>query len=390
MRFFSALILSATLSVAIGIAMPAHAAENPDISLEELTLDNTGTTHGSDAESLPDLLNVQGADNNAPTFSCTVGQTQAMYRLYNRISHEHLYTANTNERDTLARGDWSYEGISWVSPVQSSTPVFRLYNPILGDHHYTTDTHERNILTAKHRWRYEGIAWYSDDCHTAKVYRQFNRALRTGSHHYTGDVNEYNTNNSRNGWKGEGIAWYAVSFQKDYYYTFLSGKEKAAYAALRAGIYAHKTQISLGQNLSGDEIGNVWRVVRYDDPGIFWSYTYKYISGSNAQIFPIYRYTYAQRRTLQKTIDTTTQTIMSQIPTRSTYHRGLYLAQSLVDRITYEKSSQPFGDQFIDATLAGTKGVCNSYATAFKYLADRAGIFTIYVSGNVTNEGLHA
>lgn len=138
------------------------------------------------------------------------GNTQEMYRMYNRLSQEHLYTKDAHERDVLSRGDWTYEGVGWVAPEKSGTPVYRLYNPILCDHHYTADKHEVDVLTARYNWRYEGIGWYSSDAKEVPVYRQFHPALRVGSHNYTADTNEYNVNNSRNGWRGEGIGWYAI------------------------------------------------------------------------------------------------------------------------------------------------------------------------------------
>ncbi|MBR6458955.1 MAG: hypothetical protein IKS49_02190 [Actinomycetaceae bacterium] len=137
-------------------------------------------------------------------------QTQNMYRMYNRISGEHLYTADTRERDILARGDWNYEGVGWVAPQESSTPVYRLYNRGLGDHHYTTDANEVEVLTSKNGWKSEGIGWYSSDSREVSVWRQYNPRLRVGAHNYTTDLNEYNVNNSRNGWQGENVAWYAI------------------------------------------------------------------------------------------------------------------------------------------------------------------------------------
>lgn len=145
--------------------------------------------------------------------TCRYRSTQEMYRLYNHMSHEHLYTADNHERDVLTKGDWTYEGIGWVAPTESDTPVYRLYSPILGDHHYTADAHERDVLVAHHHWIYEGVGWYSDDCQNAPVYRQFNPELISGSHNYTADLHEYEVNNARNGWKAEGIAWYAISWK---------------------------------------------------------------------------------------------------------------------------------------------------------------------------------
>ena len=145
--------------------------------------------------------------------TCRYSSTQEMYRLYNHISHEHLYTADRRERDVLTKGDWKYEGIGWIAPLKSNIPVYRLYNPILGDHHYTTNARERDILVARHQWVYEGIGWYSDDCQAVPVYRQYNPRLIPGSHNYTADLHEYEVNNARNGWKAEGTAWYAISWK---------------------------------------------------------------------------------------------------------------------------------------------------------------------------------
>lgn len=46
---------------------------------------------------------------------------------------------------------WKYEGIGWHAPT-SGTPVYRLYNPVLANHLYTTDTNEVNVLTSRNGW----------------------------------------------------------------------------------------------------------------------------------------------------------------------------------------------------------------------------------------------
>lgn len=140
-----------------------------------------------------------------------VVETQEMYRLYNRVSSEHLYTADSTEVDVLTRGDWVYEGVGWVAPKESDAPVYRLYNPGLGDHHYTMDANEVKALVKRHGWKDEGIGWYSSQEKEVPVYRQYNPGLKTGSHNYTTDATEYKVNNERNGWQGEGEAWYAIS-----------------------------------------------------------------------------------------------------------------------------------------------------------------------------------
>ena len=131
-----------------------------------------------------------------------------MYRLYNRSSGEHFYTADLNEKDTLVSLGWKYEGIGWYAPQSSETPVYRLYNKNAGDHHYTTDKNEKNTLV-KLGWNDEGISWYSDDSKIIPLYRQYNPNAKAGSHNYTTSKDE-NDSLCSIGWKAEGIGWYAL------------------------------------------------------------------------------------------------------------------------------------------------------------------------------------
>ncbi|MBQ9609536.1 MAG: hypothetical protein IJV15_08860 [Lachnospiraceae bacterium] len=136
-----------------------------------------------------------------------------MYRLYNPNSGEHFYTASADERDTLISAGWKYEGVGWIAPATSNTPVFRLYNPNAGEHHYTMNREERDYLVTI-GWKDEGIGWYSDDAKTVALYRQYNPNAKTGSHNYTTSKSENDWLVSI-GWKGEGIGWYGLSEQSD-------------------------------------------------------------------------------------------------------------------------------------------------------------------------------
>lgn len=132
----------------------------------------------------------------------------AMYRMYNPNSGEHFYTARAYERDSLVDAGWNYEGLGWVAPEKSNTPVYRLYNPNAGDHHYTTSAYERDHLRSV-GWNYEGVGWYSDDAKSVAVYRQYNPNARAGAHNFTTSTYERDQL-VKAGWHDEGIAWYAT------------------------------------------------------------------------------------------------------------------------------------------------------------------------------------
>ena len=137
-----------------------------------------------------------------------LGTGVTMYRLYNKWSGEHLYTASPKERGDLVHVGWNDEGVGWIAPKASKTPVYRVYNPYSGDHHYTTSDKERDDLVAI-GWKDEGIGWYSDDAKGTPLYRQFNPYETIGTHNYTTSKKE-NDDLKKIGWKTEGIAWYGL------------------------------------------------------------------------------------------------------------------------------------------------------------------------------------
>lgn len=133
---------------------------------------------------------------------------RTMWRLYNRDSGEHFYTADANERNAVAAAGWTYERMGWVTPTKSKTPVYRLYNPYAGDHHYTMSAAEKNSLV-KIGWKNEGVGWYSDDSKRTPLYREYNPNQFACNHNYTTSKSEHNSL-VKLGWKDEGIGWYGI------------------------------------------------------------------------------------------------------------------------------------------------------------------------------------
>ncbi len=136
----------------------------------------------------------------------------AMYRMFNPSSGEHFYTGSLEEKNQLvASGVWNYEGIAWIAPTSSNTPVYRLYNPASGAHHYTPSADERDQLVNNQGWNYEGIGWYSNDSQTTPMYRLYDPTgtgfAEVRAHHYTASTEERNQLLA-SGWIDEGIGWY--------------------------------------------------------------------------------------------------------------------------------------------------------------------------------------
>lgn len=129
----------------------------------------------------------------------------AVFRLYNPKTGEHLFTANNLEADHLVRDrHWTDEGIGWYS-ARHGTPVHRLYSH--GEHHYTANISELTQLVAL-GWSDEGTACYDEG--DVPVYRLYNRNASKGAHHFTTSRVEYQAL-IKAGWMDEGIGWYTLA-----------------------------------------------------------------------------------------------------------------------------------------------------------------------------------
>ena len=137
-----------------------------------------------------------------------------VYRLYNPNTGEHFYTTNYSEVLSLDDMGWTYEGVAWNAPDLASTEyaeteaVYRLCDPNTGDHLYTMNYDEMQLLVVI-GWIYEGINWYSDPGQGAALYRLYNPNADIGAHHYTTNYEECFALIEA-GWEYEGVAWYGM------------------------------------------------------------------------------------------------------------------------------------------------------------------------------------
>ncbi len=154
----------------------------------------------------------------------TVIGKDAVYRMYNPTTSEHLFTTDADEYAGLVAHGWKQEGEAWASPADGKG-VYRLYNAGLGalgkmSHHYTTDKAEAEKLVAENGWVYDNGGkplFYSAEDESgafegaAPVYRLYNGGL--SAHHYTMDKSEADGLVKNSGWtlEGEGgIGFYAL------------------------------------------------------------------------------------------------------------------------------------------------------------------------------------
>lgn len=170
-----------------------------------------GSTSGEFVRKAQSVTYIYTADSSVPSDQGTV----PIYRLYNKKSKEHLYTADSYEYKHLPElsKDWIREGVNfkeYKKPVSKSQAVYRVYNPKSGEHLLTKDSYEVKVLKSK-GWRSEGISFYAPQTGGKAVYRLFNPKAGLGAHHMTADAYEKSVlTKAPKEWKYEGVAWYSV------------------------------------------------------------------------------------------------------------------------------------------------------------------------------------
>ncbi len=139
--------------------------------------------------------------NETTQVEVTAEELVPVYRLYNTITSEHLFTTNKTEYDDFVKKSetnsdhWIGEGINWFAPSTSSKVVKRLYNPTLGalgrsSHYYTADLKEVVNLIRNHGWQDDGYEnqFYSGG--DVAIWSCYNEGLGS-AHHYTSSKSEW-------------------------------------------------------------------------------------------------------------------------------------------------------------------------------------------------------
>jgi uncharacterized protein (TIGR03437 family) len=155
--------------------------------------------------------------------------TGPWYRFYDPFSNSYLYSADTNEYNTLRARGYPLQGVSGlvmngpttVSGI-SNLALYRVYVNSTSSHFWTSDRNEfRTLVNAQQAYMGEGVAAFVMPYINAQgqVSPQvtntipFWRAAYQGAnlHFWTSDPNEYNGTNGKQlpaGYVGEGIACY--------------------------------------------------------------------------------------------------------------------------------------------------------------------------------------
>lgn len=204
-------------SIADSVSLKGKVGENYSSSkktIKDYTFKEVkGNISGKFTDKAQTVIYVYKKNNTTPAPSKQ--EVVNVYRLYNKKTQEHLYTADKYEYEklpTIAK-DWVREGVNFKGYKASSSTtvaVRRVYNPKSGEHLTTTDANEVKVLKSK-GWKDEGISFYAPKTGGNPIYRLFNAKAGLGAHFVTADAYEKKVlTTAPKEWKYEGIAWRSV------------------------------------------------------------------------------------------------------------------------------------------------------------------------------------
>lgn len=180
----------------------------------------------------------------------------------------------------------------------------------------------------------------------------------------------------------------------DVIYEKLTENEQQVYAEILDSLLHFENGTVLSTTDDG-VIDRAFSAVMLDNPGIFYVDGYKYTEYTRddkvERIEFTGKYLYEEEEILrrQALIDSKVSDILAGMPdTRDEYIKVKYLYDTLVTQTEYDL--QASDNQNICSVFIGGKSVCQGYAKALQYLANKAGIRCSLVLGNVIGGEAHA
>lgn len=171
-------------------------------------------------------------------------------------------------------------------------------------------------------------------------------------------------------------------------YNNLSEKEKAVYTAIYRGALKQEDKIELPYEIDGDTYSRLYCMLEKQEPELFWLGSSYYYSERVRTAQIISNETAAENYKNQaQELEEKADEIMAGLPqTVGDYEKALYIHDYIARSCVYEIGEEEDGNSSAYSCLVKGEALCEGYAKAFDYLAERAGLECVVITG-VTNDG---
>ncbi len=178
-----------------------------------------------------------------------------------------------------------------------------------------------------------------------------------------------------------------------YDYTQLSEQEQELYRTILAALQECASDVAIDM-VEESFFDKVFQCVMNDHPEIFYvdGYTFiKYTKGDKLKgnaFSGSYLYSQEEIEERNVRIEEKTEEILRQMPDGDEYEKVKYIYEYIIANTEYVQGAED--NQNICSVFLGGRSVCQGYAKAAQYLFEKAGIYSIFVSGKVESGEDHA
>jgi len=179
----------------------------------------------------------------------------------------------------------------------------------------------------------------------------------------------------------------SVSTEK-YFYSKLDDTEKAVYDEMLKAFMNHDEKATI-ENISDDDLENVFYAVLADYGGIFWVNGYSYRryekENSNIILFPTYVYSKSEEDVYQKQIDDVVNAFLATVPAdASDFVKSKMVYEYLITNVSYDLNSTD--NQNIISVFLNGASVCQGIADAANYLFTEMNIPSAIIRGTANGQ----
>lgn len=176
------------------------------------------------------------------------------------------------------------------------------------------------------------------------------------------------------------------AIELEWYGHYLEGDEKELYESIKSAILSLRPRVEVNPTMSEDEVSTIFWYVIFDHPEYFWvanTYFYYYEDGDHSKVNQFeMKYYYDDREKLLKDwerYDIMADTVLSgSHDSKSNVYNFRQIYTWVIYNTAYEST---YRDQDISSVFDQKKSVCAGYVQAVQFMALRAGIPTVRITG---------
>ncbi len=176
----------------------------------------------------------------------------------------------------------------------------------------------------------------------------------------------------------------------NYYYDKLNKDQQKVYYAMKQGLLNMEESFPV-LRLDRKELGDIYFMVRMDNPTIFWSVTFKYRyypDSTFVELIPEYFFSKDKIKEHRAAMDSRIKKLAGQASKLDEKGKQLFIHDFIVNNVHYDKLKKEYSHEIIGA-LGNGVAVCEGIAKAVKALCDELGIWCIIaLSDNNPDKGI--